>query len=122
LIVLDTTVLIDHLRRVPAATRFLESLTEPPAASEVVRVEINSGLRSPERASAERLFGLIDWLPVGEPVARAAGELGRRYRRSHPGIGVVDLIVAATALHLGADLATMNVRHFPMFRALRPPY
>lgn len=46
----------------------------------------------------------------------------RRYRRSHAGIGTVDLIIAATALELSAPLATVNVRHFPMFEGLRPPY
>ncbi len=122
MIVLDATVLVDHLRRVPEARAFLVGLTEPPLASEVVRVEIIRGLRSNERADAERLFALIGWVPVGEAVARRAGEFGRRYRRSHRTIGVVDLIVAATASELGAAPATTNVRHFPMFRGLQPPY
>jgi predicted nucleic acid-binding protein len=68
------------------------------------------------------LFGLMAWVPVTQDVARQAGELGRRYRRSHTGIGAVDLIVAATAKLLGARPATHNTRHFPMFTGLRPPY
>jgi predicted nucleic acid-binding protein len=48
--------------------------------------------------------------------------LGRRFRQSHSGIGAVDLIVAATALELQAPLATHNVRRFPMFKGLQPPY
>ena len=42
--------------------------------------------------------------------------------RRHGGIGTVDLIIAATAELLGAELITTNVRHFPMFGRLRPPY
>jgi len=31
-------------------------------------------------------------------------------------------VIAATALEHGLALATLNVRHFPMFEALEPPY
>ena len=33
-----------------------------------------------------------------------------------------DFFIAATALDLGADLLTRNVRHFPMLAGLRPAY
>jgi predicted nucleic acid-binding protein len=39
--------------------------------------------------------------------------------KDHPDIGTPDLFVAATAEQLGADLATSNIRHFPMFRSRR---
>lgn len=120
--VLDTTVLVDHLRGSSEARLFLAAFDEPPLASEMVRAEVIRGLRSRERAHAERLFGLIDWVPVGEAVARLAGEYGRRYRRSQQDIGLADLIVAATATELGTTPATANVRHFPMFPRLRSPY
>ena len=55
-------------------------------------------------------------------MARRAGELGRRWRRSHPGIGVADLAIAATTEEIDADLATRNLKHFPMFEDLRAPY
>lgn len=121
-IVLDTTVLIDHMRRDEAASAWLEAIDDEPIASEVTRVEIVRGLRSGERAGAEVLFGLIAWVPVTQDIARQAGELGRLYRRSHTGIATADLIVAATARLLDARLATHNIRHFPMFKGLRPPY
>lgn len=120
--VLDSTVLIDHLRDLPEASTFLARLTEAPLCSEVTRSEIIRGLRSAERSTAERLLALIGWVPVGEAIARRAGELGRQYRRTHPGIGTTDLLVAATAFELDETLATANVKHFPMFRGLRPPY
>ncbi len=80
------------------------------------------GLRSSERGAADRLFALIAWVPVSEAVARRAGELGRKWRRSHPGIGVADLAIAATAEQMDASLATLNLKHFPMFEGLRAPY
>jgi predicted nucleic acid-binding protein len=121
-IVLDTTVLIDVLRGDQPAVNWLSRVAEVPRCSELTRIEVLRGLRSAERAAAERLFGALVWVPVLEPIAREAGELGRRYRRSHNGIGTVDLVVAATANQLGARVATANVRHYPMFRGLRSPY
>lgn len=121
-IVLDTTVLVDHLRDSVAAHEYLAGLDDRPMCSEVSRIEVLQGLRSEERKAADRLFGLIRWVPVDAAVARRAGELGRRWRRSHPGIGVADLAIAATAEHLGVELATRNVKHFPMFKGLQAPY
>ena len=46
----------------------------------------------------------------------------RRYVQSHPGIGVVDYVIAATAMRLDADLWTRNTKHFPMFADLVAPY
>lgn len=121
-IVLDTSVLIDHLRGSPSATAYLASLDGRPSCSEISRVEVIQGLRSSERRAADRLFAVIAWVPVTESVARRAGELGRRWRRSHPGIGVADLAIAATAEEIGAGLVTRNLKHFPMFEGLRAPY
>ena len=121
-VVLDTTVVIDVLRGHPAALDYVLGLENVPACSELTRVEVLRGLRSEERGPAERLFQRMRWVPIDEPVARLAGDLGRRLRRSHAGVGVADLVIAATAEHLDMELATSNVRHFPMFKGLRPPY
>lgn len=120
--VLDSTILIDHLRGLDSARAYLVSLADAPACSEISRTEITQGLRSSEREAAEDLFAAMRWVVVDERISRRAGELGRRYRRSHPGLGLADLIIGATALELNAPLATLNVRHFPMFRNLRAPY
>lgn len=90
--------------------------------SEITRIEVIQGLRSAERKTANSLFALIEWAPVSEAIARRAGELGRRWRRSHPGIGVADLAIAATAEEIDATVATRNLKHFPMFSGLRAPY
>lgn len=33
-----------------------------------------------------------------------------------------DLVIVATAIDLGAELLTVNVKHFPMFDGLVAPY
>lgn len=121
-LLLDTGVLVDALRRDDRALDFLEALPDIPSASEVTRVELIQGLRSSERRDAERLMSSMGWIPLTEPIGRHAGRLGRRWRASHQGIGVADLVIAATADLHGLDLATTNVRHFPMLEGLQAPY
>jgi predicted nucleic acid-binding protein len=121
-VVLDTSILIDHLRASTPATEYLAGLEGRPSCSEISRIEVLQGLRSTERQAAARLFALIEWVPVTESIAQRAGALGREWRRSHPGIGVADLAIAATAQELGSRLATRNLKHFPMFKGLRAPY
>lgn len=121
----DTSVAVDHLRGHAPATELLSELTrsdEPLVASELVRFELLAGVRASERDRLETFFGALTWVPVTEAVAREAGELAQRHRRSHTGIDDVDYLIAATALLLEADLLTTNVRHFPMLRGLRLPY
>lgn len=121
-VLLDSSVVIDFLRGHPGAIAYGRGLTEPPTCSEITRVEVVRGLRSDERRRTDRLLGTFRWADVDEAIARRAGELGRRWRRSHTGLATADLIVAATAEELGLHLVTLNIRHFPMFPALRRPY
>jgi predicted nucleic acid-binding protein len=119
----DTSVLIAHLRGDEQATALLTAVsTHDRLASVMARVEIEGGMRSGERAHVASLFGAIRLLPVTDAIAARAAEHLRRYRSSHSGIDLVDYVVAATAELHDAALATLNVRHFPMFKGLRPPW
>lgn len=122
---LDTSVAIDHLRGSPEAVELLSSLIETEElllASEVVRFELLAGVRKGEVEALEQFFSALSWVPVGEEVARTAGALAQRHRRSHNGIDDANYLIAATALLLDADLLTTNVRHFPMLPGLKPAY
>ncbi len=125
MILVDSDVLIAHLRGVPAASAWLREIrqdTGPLSLSVVSIAEITGGMRSQERSGVWRLLGTLRAEPVTEVVARRAGELMRRYRSSHASIGLGDYLIAATAEAKGLDLATLNVRHFPMFKGLRAPF
>lgn len=122
---LDTTVAVDHLRGDGDAVDLLRRLVEEDetlAASEVVRFELVAGVRDDELPALEQFFSVVSWIPVGEDVARAAGNLARRYRRAPGGIDDADYLIAASALLLEADLLTTDVRHFPMLPGLTSPY
>jgi len=121
-VVFDTSILIDVLRGDPAALGYVRGVIDVPTCSEVTRIEVARGLRSGERTSAEQLFRTLHWVPLDEAIARRAGELGRRWDRHRPGISLADLVIAATTEQVDAELATANVRHFPMFEDLQPPY
>lgn len=120
--IFDTTVLIDLLRGYLPAVEFVDRLDSVPGCSEISRLEVIRGLRSGERADAERLFALVIWHEVNADVSRLAGEYARRYRRSHQNISNEDYLIGATATIAGAKVATANVRHFPMFGRLKAPY
>lgn len=122
---IDTTIAVDHLRGMPAATDLLTELIsggETLVASEVTRFELLAGVRKSEGEALEAFFSSLAWAPIDEEVSRAAGSLAQRLRRSHTGIDDADYLIAATALVLEADLLTTNVRHFPMIEGLRSPY
>jgi predicted nucleic acid-binding protein len=122
-VLVDTSVLIDGTRGRPAALAYLRDSVEVGELWSVtpVRTEVLWSVRSDELAEMRRLFASIYWLEVSESIADRAGHFGQRYGRSH-GLDVVDAIVAAAAEFLSADLATVNVRDFPMFPGLKRPY
>jgi hypothetical protein len=121
-VLLDSTIVIDLLRAYPPALGYVRGLAAVPSASEITRVEVLRGVRSGERRLTERLLSTLQWFPLDEVVARRAGDLGRRWRANHRGLSTADLVIAATALEHEFDLATLNIRHFPMFDGLAPPY
>lgn len=124
MILVDTDVLIAHLRGFDAARDWLRQAraASPLSLSVVSIAELTGGIRSAERREVGRLLTAFRPEPVTEVIARRAGEFMREYRRSHTGIGTADYLIAATADQRGASLATLNVRHFPMFTDLRAPF
>jgi predicted nucleic acid-binding protein len=126
MILVDSDVLIAHLRGMEAARHWLGSararVGQRLAVSVVTITEITGGMRSSERREVARLLTSLQPYPVNELVAHRGGEFMRRYRRSHTGIGLGDYLVAATADVAGLELATLNVKHFPMFDGLRPAF
>jgi predicted nucleic acid-binding protein len=123
-ILVDSDILIAHLRGLEAARDWLlNARSEGPLAISVVSIaELVGGMRSAERREAWRLLASFRAEPATEIIARQAGEFRRQYRRSHSGIGLGDYLIAATAEVKGYRLGTLNVKHFPMFQGLWPPF
>jgi hypothetical protein len=124
-VVVDTSVLVDHLRgdgRARDALLAARSNGHDLAASVLTRIELLAGVRPRERQELEALFTVLRWIDVDPEIADRAGALANRYLASHREIDTVDYVIAATAEALGAELLTKNVKHFPMVTGLRPPY
>lgn len=124
-IVVDTSVLIDHLRgdvATTAALRQASSAGERLVASVLTKVEILAGMRPAEKEPTRRLLGALDLVDVDDDISERAGTLANRFLRSHPGVDLVDYVIAGTVQRLDAQLWTRNVKHFPMFPDLTAPY
>lgn len=123
-VLLDSSVLIDVLRGRPEAVAYLDRTRAATALVSVtpVRTEVLGGIRSDGVRVTLDLLREIHWLDVTIDLADVAAGLSRRFRPAHSGVGVVDYLVAAGSIHIDAGLATMNVRHFPMFPGLERPY
>lgn len=113
---IDTNILIDHLRGKPTATYFLRSLIIDEAklvCSIITRIELLAGMRSGEDNKIKSLLQMFEEAPVDHSTADIAGEYMLNYMKSH-GLTTADAIIAATAKNLGCTLYTLNVKHFPM--------
>jgi predicted nucleic acid-binding protein len=123
-VVIDTSILIDHLRGDPGAHAVLTQAIqshERLVASVLTRAEVLAGMRSGEEVATYRLLSVFEWFPVDQAIAERAGEMARRFLGSHPGVDLVDFVIAATSEQLAAELWTRNIKHFPMLERVRNP-
>lgn len=116
--ILDSSLLIDCLRGRAEAVAVLASVTSP-ATHLLVAAELFAGARDKvEQAQIESfLAGFILRIPT-EADGLAALELYKRHHLSH-GVDWPDCQIGATALRLGLDVYTQNVKHFAAFAGLK---
>ena len=116
-ILLDSTVVIDLLRRRPDAVQRLRALQlagDEPYACAITAEEVTRGLRSREREAAGALFEGLLGAPLGVAEGRLAGWWRARYAARGRTLSQADALVAAAAVGVGATLATGNPKDFPM--------
>lgn len=114
--VLDTTVLIDHLRGRPAVDRVLALVDQgiTPATTVINTEEIVKGLRPDEERAARQLFAGLVVLPITEEAAWLAGAWRRDFGARGITLWQADCLIAAAASVARAPLATGNPKDFPM--------
>ena len=120
-LVLDSSVVIDHLRDHPAATSLIEARVrggDQLWGVVITRAEVLAGMWPAEREATMQLLDLMRWLDIDIDLADEAASLVHEYRKSHQGLQLADCLIAAGVRRLGASLLTQNVRHFPMFEGL----
>jgi hypothetical protein len=113
---LDTDVLIDHLRGEEKAHQFLGQLTPETSLvfySVISKAEIYSGVRPNEEKDVVFLFKSMNEVPVDGKTAEDAGKYRREFLATH-GLLLPDALIAASAKSVQAALITLNKKHYPM--------
>ena len=113
----DTDILIDAVKGEGEAVEFLDSL-QSWSISVVTAMELIVGARNQrEGAKIDKFLGDLAIVPLATEIGELAYELLKAHSRTH-GLRVFDAIIAATAVLVGASLATRNQKHFKMVRGL----
>ena len=123
---LDTTVLIAHLRGDEDVASFVLDLTSRGhslCVSCVNVAEIERGIRPRERKAAGALLDRLAFLVTTKEAAVRAGRYQVEFEKRGQTVHLADALVAGTARVHGAVLVTDNVADFPMrdMRVQRPP-
>ena len=131
-IILDSSVLIAGERRSDSVAEILERVERScgetmSALSAVTVIELTHGLyRAKTETDRKRRNDFIEDLiravavhPLNLDLARLAGRIHGEGMARGVAIDFPDLIIGATALHLGFDVATLNVRHFARIPGLK---
>jgi len=114
---LDTTVLIAHLRgdeHTSSALLTLLARGHSLCTSCVNVAEIERGTRPAERRAVEALLDRLEYLPTTEEAAVRAGRYQADWSRRGKTLHLADALIAGTSRTHGAVLVTDNVDDFPM--------
>jgi hypothetical protein len=120
-ILLDTDVLIDYFRGISGAVTFIQEESERLVFSVITTAEIYAGARATETAHFDDFFSFFPIIPITSHIAKTGGLLKSEYGPSH-NVGIADALIAATAIEENLNLISLNVKHYPMFEHLQPPY
>ncbi|HLZ52536.1 MAG TPA: PIN domain-containing protein [Candidatus Acidoferrum sp.] len=130
-VILDSSVLIAGERRGESVRQILQrvqaTLGEVDSALSVVTiVELTHGIhraksdadRERRRAFSEELRRDMVVHPVTVEIAELAGLIEGEQAARGISIAFEDLLIGATALHVGYDVVTLNLRHFKQIPGL----
>ncbi len=113
MILTDTSILIDYLKKRPDALEFVATNGKSNLAiNTVIAMELYQGaLNKAEFCLIQKELNGFFMLPIIEPIADLALQLSQKYALSHQ-IGLSDTFIAATALIYDIELRTLNVKDF----------
>ena len=118
----DTDVLIDFLRGYNKAISFIEKYSSQIILSPIVIAELYAVVKGDNELEVlDNFVSHFRIVPFTGTIAKLGGLYKRDYCASH-GVGLADAILAATAENEKAELKTLNVKHYPMIKHLKPAY
>ena len=121
-VLVDTDVLVDFLRGLDKAVAVVNAGQAYMVLSAIVVGELYAGVKGEkELATLDAFVSLFRVIPITAEIARLGGLYKRDYGKSHD-VGLADAILAATVTIEGAELKTLNVKHYPMLNGLTAAY
>jgi predicted nucleic acid-binding protein len=121
-LLLDTDVLVDFFRGSNKAIAFVNTHASRIILSSIVVAELYAGVKGDaELTVLENFISLFRVIPLTSGIAKTGGLYKRDYGKSH-GVGLADAIIAATCEAENAELKTLNIKHYPMVKGLKPAY
>jgi tRNA(fMet)-specific endonuclease VapC len=131
-VILDSSILIAGERRRDSVWEVLERVEAEcgkttAALSAMTAVELTHGIyragtdvdRQRREEFVEELFQSVAVHALTLEVARLAGRIHGEQMSRGISIAFPDLLIGSTALHLGFDVVTLNLRHFQMIPGLK---
>jgi len=131
-LVLDSTVFIGCERRSLTVVQMLDSVRAAVGDTEIVLSSMSAAelvhgvwraktpeVRARREELVEEIFARVPVRPVSLKTARIFGEIDAKARSKGVTIPTADLLIGATALELGFEVATANLRHFRLIPRLR---
>lgn len=116
-LVLDTNIVIDLLKKMPAVVERFLSLLEAQTTfliSPIVVAEVYAGAFKREHKDIEALFDMCQRVSMDSDTGRMAGLYANHYAKAYQGIALEDYLLAATARAHRCPLWTHNRKHYPM--------
>jgi predicted nucleic acid-binding protein len=113
-LLLDTSVLIAHLRKIPGVRALLERFREQMffAISAITLVEVWQGAKPAETEQTRLLLQGLDTVALDSALAEKAGQLAYQLRMQGYTCDLADAVIGATAINMNAPLLTTNTKHF----------
>lgn len=131
-LILDSSVLIAGERRGETVKQVIERVRgvcgDAESALSVISIlELTHGIyrakteadRERRKAFAEELTRDMIVHPVSLAISQLAGQIEGEQASKGVSIALDDLIIGATALHLGFDVVTLNTKHFQAIPGLK---
>jgi predicted nucleic acid-binding protein len=115
---LDSDIIIDIQRGHAPAVAWFSTLTELPCVSSLAVMELIQDAQN--KTQVEQVLKIIKPLPIvfaSEADQQRALEDYKSFHLSH-NLGLLDALIAATAIGLGATLCTFNLKHYRVIPGL----